>query len=236
MKLTTFRLAAATLLLLPAAVPAQSARRDRDARPERDAAPAQRESRSQQGQAAQPSSAQPGQAGSSAPARAARMEDRYKLLLERSIFARSGAARAAERPSTTSTAPAVKPLSPEQTIVFIGVLAQDNEYVAFAENRSNNQLMILRTGDDIAKGKVVGITLDTMAYGAAGAIKEVHLGQNLAGEVVAPGYAGAAGGAAATGVPGAATATPGASAPGAAVPPGMESVAEKMRQRRLRGE
>jgi hypothetical protein len=224
MKLTNVSLAAAALLVLPAVVHAQSGRRQRDARPERDAAPTRR-----QGQTAQPSAAQSRQNPSTSPARAARMEDQYKLLLERSIFARSGAARAVERTTTTSTAPAVKPLSPEQTIVFIGVLAQDHEYVAFAENRSNNQLMILRTGDDVAKGKVVGITLDTMAYGVAGAIKEVHLGQNLAGEVVAPGYA--AGGATATAAPGAATATP-----GAAVPPGKESVAEQMRQRRLRGE
>ena len=229
MKLTTLKLAAAAALVLPAVIHAQSGRRQRDARTERDAAPAQR-----QGQNSQPPEDQSRQNPSTSPARTTRMEDQYKLLLERSIFARSGAARAVESTTTRSTAPVVKPLSPEQTIVFIGVLAQDHEYVAFAENRSNNQLMILRTGDDVAKGKVVGITLDTMAYGAAGAIKEVHLGQNLAGEVVAPGYA--AGGTTAPAVPGAAAAAPGASPPAAAVPPGMESVAEKMRQRRLRGE
>ena len=233
MKWKTRGLAAAALLALPVAVDAQS-RRERGARPERDAAPTQREAPAEEPPRQQPG-AQPQQNPAPAPARSTRMEDRYPVLLERSIFAKSGAARAAERPPATSTAPAVKPLSPEQTIVFIGVLAQDHEYVAFAENRSNNQLMILRTGDDVAGGKVVGITLDTMAYGAGGAIKEVHLGQNLAGEVVAPGYA-AGGGAAAAPVPAGATATPGASPPSAAVPPGMESVAEKMRQRRLRGE
>src|SRR5688572_11030713 len=103
MKITRFSLAtSAALLVLPALVYAQSGRRQRDARPERDAAPTQQQAPAQQGQSAQPSAGQSRQTPSTSPARAARMEDQYKLLLERSIFARSGAARAVERTTTTS--------------------------------------------------------------------------------------------------------------------------------------
>ena len=104
MKLTNVSLAAAALLVLPAVVHAQSGRRQRDARPERDAAPTQ-----QQGQSAQPSAAQSRQNPSTSPARAARMEDQYKLLLERSIFARSGTAcgpRNSQTAAGTSSTPA----------------------------------------------------------------------------------------------------------------------------------
>ena len=119
--------------------------------------------------------------GPSAAGRAA-MDDQFRVLLERSIFARSGIAERTDRPPTTSTAPSAPPLSPEQAVVFVGVLVQDSEYIAFAENQLTRQLMLLRVGDDVARGKVVGITLDTLAYASGGSIKVIHLGQNLAGE------------------------------------------------------
>lgn len=117
------------------------------------------------------------------------MEDEFKVLLERSIFAKSGSAARVGGPPATATAPAAPPLSPEQIVVFVGVLAQDDEYVAFAENQQTRQLMILRTGDDVARGKVVAITLDTIAYGVGGTIKDIHLGQNLAGELASTSFA-----------------------------------------------
>jgi hypothetical protein len=114
--------------------------------------------------------------------------------------------------------------------VFVGVIAQDNEYIAFAENQTTRQLMILRNGDDVARGKVVAITLDTIAYGSGGVIKEVHLGQNLAGEVVStfgassPSVAGSP-----------ATGTTGAPST-AGLTPEQAAVMERLRQRRQRGE
>jgi hypothetical protein len=199
-------IAAAALMTAPDA-PAQSRPSGRAEAPEREASPSQ------------------------APARAARMEDDFKVLLERSIFARSGAARAA---TTTSapTRPSAPPMSPEQTVVFIGVIAQDDEYVAFAENQQTRQLMILRTGDDIARGKVVGITLDTIAYGSGNSIRVVHLGQNLAGEAVT---SFASSGSPTTGPAGAQPGTP--SAPSTAgMTPAQQAIAERLRQRRERGE
>jgi hypothetical protein len=161
----------------------------------------------------------------SAPGSAGRMEDQFKVLLERSIFARSGIARSVERPATTSTAPSAPQLTPEQAVVFVGVLAQDNEYVAFAENQVTRQLMVLRTGDDVARGRVVEITLDTIAYGSGGQIKVVHLGQNLAGELApTSSFAGSVTTTAPSGTPGGTSSGP------------LSAVEERLRQRRLRGE
>lgn len=166
------------------------------------------------------------QAGTQAPTTgpSGTMEDQFKVLLERSIFARSGIARSVERPAT-STAPSAPPLTPEQAVVFVGVLAQDNESVAFAENQVTRQLMVLRTGDDVARGKVVEITLDTLAYGSGGQIKVVHLGQNLAGELApASAFAGTTSTTAPAGTPGSTSSGP------------LSAVEERLRQRRLRGE
>ena len=172
----------------------------------------------------------PGVTATTQPGRAARMEDAYGLLLQRSIFARSGTAAAVRPPATTTTAPTAPQLSPEQAVVFVGVLAQDGEYVAFAENQTTRQLMILRTGDDVARGKIVAITLDTMAYGTGGSIKVVHLGQNLAGELVNSALA--SGGAPTTG-PAAASGTTGSSPPAS---PEQAAILERLRQRRNAGQ
>jgi hypothetical protein len=162
------------------------------------------------------------EAGVATTGPAGAMQDQFKVLLERSIFARSGVAAPSGRPSTTSTAPAAPPLSPEQAVVFVGVLVQDNEYVAFAENQQTRQLMVLRAGDDVARGKVVGMTLDTLAYGSAGAIKVVHLGQNLAGEL-APTSSFATDSTSTTG--------PSAGTPPAGMSPDQAAVLERLRAR-----
>ena len=170
-------------------------------------------------------STQPG--GSGSPSHGGTMEDKYGILLRRSIFARSGIAQRIDRPpATTSTAPSAPPLSPEQAVLFVGVIAQDEEYVAFAENQVTHQLMVLRTGDDVARGKVVAITLDTLAYGTGGTIKQVPIGHNLAGELVASSLAS-----------GAATAGSPTSAPSTAgMTPEQAAVMERLRQRRLSGQ
>ena len=183
--------------------------------------------RGRDGAVERPAPPAPSTTQASSPGSTGRMEDQYKVLLERSIFARSGIARNVERPATTSTAPSAPQLSPEQAVVFVGVLVQDGEYVAFAENQVTQQLMLLRTGDDVARGKVVGITLDTIAYGSGGQIKVVHLGQNLAGELAQTSSFAA----------GASPSTAPAGTSGTPTPSGPASAFEvRLRQRRLRGE
>jgi hypothetical protein len=192
----------------------------------------ERGDRSQRGDRDGPRTPQSQPSTSPTTQRSGAMPDEYGVLLQRSIFARSGIARDVA-PPTTTTAPTRPPLSPEQQVVFVGVLVQDNEYVAFAENQTTRQLMILRTGDDVARGKVVAITLDTIAYGANGQIKVVHLGQNLAGELASTSFASGSGSTA-----GSTTAPSGTSSPSSTA--GMTSdqaaVLERLRQRRQRGE
>jgi hypothetical protein len=179
LRLTT-TLAAALVLAAASAAPAQS-RRDRRDRFNRDGGRSDRESTSRSTDA----SSQPTTGPGAQTRPSSRMDDQYAILLNRSIFNRTGLATPAggRGPDTTSR-PSTPVLSPEQAVVFVGVIAQDDEFIAFAENQTTHQLMVLRAGDDVAHGKVMGISLDTLAYGTSGAIKEVHLGHNLAGELV----------------------------------------------------
>jgi hypothetical protein len=159
-----------------------------------------------------------------------RIEDQYAVLLQRRIFARSGLAAAVSRPPDTTSRPSQPQLSPEQAVVFVGVIAQDDEFIAFAENQTTHQLMVLRSGDDVAHGKVVAITLDTLAYGTSGAIKYVHLGQNLAGEMVSGDLLGGATG-------GGSGSSSASSAPSTAgMTPEQQAVMERLRKRRESGQ
>jgi hypothetical protein len=220
LRLTT--LAAALLLAAASAAPAQY--RQRRDRYNRDGGRSDREAAASQAAA----SSQPAGGPGATTRPGGRMEDQYAVLLNRSIFARSGLAVNNRPPDTnrTTTAPV---LSPEQAVVFVGVIAQDDEFVAFAENQTTRQLMVLRSGDDVAHGKVVAITLDTLAYGTGGAIKYVHLGQNLAGELVSGDVLGGATGG------GSSSTSP--SAPSTAgMTPEQAAVIERLRKRRESGQ
>lgn len=159
-----------------------------------------------------------------APARAqsAPMAESYQLLMEKSIFSKDR--RSAGSVANLPTQP-VRVLSPEQSVAFRGVLCPDEEYVAFVENVQTGQISIVRTGDELARGRVAAITLDTLAYDAGGKLHYIQLGQNLAGEV-----AGATIGAAVS------AASPTSSPAGAApVPsdPATAAIIERMKQRKL---
>jgi hypothetical protein len=190
--------------------------RDRESRRARRANADRRDAPPQSGPASQ----------SAAPGDAAEMDPKFRVLLERSIFAKSGSAARSAEPSTAPATQRAPTLSPEQSVVLIGVLAQDGEFVAFTENRSTGQIGTLRTGDDVAGGKVAAITLDTLAYAAGGTVREISLGQNLTGETVATGLTTAA----------TQSTSPGA-APGAApstLSPEQQAVMERLRARRQR--
>jgi hypothetical protein len=216
-------LAAALLLAAASVAPAQT-RRDRRDRFNRDGGRSDRESTTI-------ASSQPTTGPGAQTRPSSGMDAQYAVLLNRSIFNRSGlAAPAGGRPAEANTRPSSPVLSPEQAVVFVGVIAQDDEFIAFAENQTTHQLMVLRAGDDVAHGKVMGISLDTLAYGTSGAIKEVHLGQNLAGEVVS----GALVGSSSTTAP---AGSSGSSPPSTAgMTPEQAAVMERLRKRRESGQ
>ena len=131
---------------------------------------------------------QPGQAPRGAP-----MPEKYAVLLQRSIFARGGAAARTGGPSTTQAVSTAPVLSPQQQVVLLGVLCPDEQFVAFAENRVTRQVLILHPGDEVAGGRVAAITLDSVAFVQGSKELVIRVGQNLAGETVAPGVGAFAG-------------------------------------------
>jgi hypothetical protein len=100
------------------------------------------------------------------------------------------------------------------------------------ENIQTGQITIVKAGDEIGRGRVAAITLDTLTYDAGGKVHAIRLGQDLTGEVASS--SGGAGATSTTAPAGGAAGTPGA--PGAPAPggdPGLEAIKERMRQKRL---
>jgi hypothetical protein len=163
--------------------------------------------------------------------RAAPMDPSFEVVFRKSIFSRDRS-RPDRTASTNQTRPAPTPLTPEQSVAFRGVLCPDEEYVAFIENVVTGQISILKVGDEIARGRVAGITLDTLAYDAGGTVHKIQLGQNLAGEIAASTSGGTS-----TTSPAGAVASPGGTTgtTGASTPPSDASqaaVIERMKQQR----
>jgi hypothetical protein len=174
----------------------------------------------------------PGRGALAAEDRGAVMDKSFNVLLQKSIFSRD---RARNSGASATTAPAVaRVLSPEQSVAFRGVLCPDEEYVAFVENVQTRQISIVKVGDEIARGRVAAITLDTLAYDSGGKVHQIHLGQDLTGETASSG-----GGGYSTGSPAGFAGTPGAT-PGAAATaspaagdPAQQAIIERLRQKRL---
>jgi hypothetical protein len=115
-----------------------------------------------------------------APAAAALPKD-FAPLLSRSIFVKGRPTHHyTPAPSTQPTVPAAA--AAEAVLVLNGVTKTPQELTAFVENRSSGKVTPLRLNDPIARGKVVGITLDALSYEADGHVVRVAIGDNLRGE------------------------------------------------------
>jgi hypothetical protein len=108
------------------------------------------------------------------------MPKEFAPLLSRSIFVKGRSARhSAPAPSTQPTTPAA---AAEAVLVLNGVTKTTHELTAFIEDRSTGKVTPLRLNEPIARGKVVGITLDALSYEANGHVVRVAIGDNLRGE------------------------------------------------------
>ena len=164
--------------------------------------------------------------------RSGAMDRSFDVLTQKSIFSRDRS-RASGQSANAQTRP-VRVLSPEQSVAFRGVLCPDEEYVAFVENVQTGQISVVKAGDELARGRVAAITLDALAYDADGKVRQIHLGQDLTGEIAAP-----SGGSYSTGTAGTiAGGSAGGAATSSAPPPpvgdaSQQAILERLRQKRL---
>lgn len=150
--------------------------------------------------------------------------ERYQALTSNNIFVKdrrpqsSGSGRSS--PATHAEA-----ATTERSFVLTGVVQQDGVFYAFVEDTRNRTTMKVRAGEDVCRGKLAALTLDSVDYVKDGATTRVEVGRNFEGTTASAPAATSAD----------ASTTP--AAPGAVVAPTPGSEAallERLRQRRLK--
>jgi hypothetical protein len=157
------------------------------------------------------------------------MAREYNVLLQRSIFLKGrqsvysmpsdGSGYRTLPATTTASTEPVNIYTPEANLVFNGVSDANDEWVAFIENIGLNTITRYHTGDAVAQGKIVAMTLDSIDYAVGPRVTHVLIGQNLLGvdtQVL-------------TTQPVSATTNPS----GLTSPGGADDVLERLRKRRL---
>jgi len=151
--------------------------------------------------------------------------DRYRVLVDRNIFARD---RGRSWPPASTGGTYRPQFASQGRYVLTGVALHDDMAVAFVEDTTARTTGRYRVGDSLAAGKVRSILIDAIEYETNGAVVQVKLGATLAG--------------------GEATALPAASTPAQASPAaatsssagtaagleGEAAILERLRQRRLK--
>lgn len=101
----------------------------------------------------------------------------FQLFQTRSAFAADGHA---------SSGPEAASSGPEASFILRGIAQIDDHFTALFEDAAGKNAVEAGIGDPVAAGRVKAIDLDEVEYESAGKSRQISVGQNLKGEVVAP--------------------------------------------------
>jgi hypothetical protein len=108
--------------------------------------------------------------------------DRYNVLSERNIFMHERG-RPASRPYTPRTNDSTFVRPPlEASFVLTGIVLEEGQYRAYVEDVSSGRVNRLGVGDAIARGHVLEIEIDAIAYSAGGQGTWISIGSDLRGQ------------------------------------------------------
>ncbi len=101
----------------------------------------------------------------------------YRAILERNIFARDRTAPSREpgdlnRPSAAGV---------EQSLVLTGVAVRGGVPLAFFEDGRTGETAKVALGQDLHRGKIISISLDSVEYRSGDTTRKIFLGENLTG-------------------------------------------------------
>ena len=107
--------------------------------------------------------------------------DVYKIIVERNMFSRQRRSRT-NRPRIQRQVPVAPPApDPESYVVLKGVVQEDGEFIAFLEDTQSGQILRVRQGDSVVRGRITSLTLDSIEYEFEDKTTIVTMGLNLQG-------------------------------------------------------
>ncbi len=103
---------------------------------------------------------------------------KYNIILDRNMFSRE---RVPSRPQgEVVERPKVVP-NPESYLLLKGVVQENNQFIAFVEDKRTGTVLRLREGDTVARGMVKALTLDGLQYQFQDKTIPVSMGSDLEG-------------------------------------------------------
>lgn len=78
------------------------------------------------------------------------------------------------------------PSGPEAGFILRGVVQAEDRLIAFVEDKSANRVTEITTGQPIARGKIIAVTLDGFEYQTTGSARQIKVGQDLNGQAAPP--------------------------------------------------
>lgn len=121
----------------------------------------------------------PGPAGGQEPTNPSHSWDTYKIVVERNMFSRQRGPRVERTRRQVPVAPPAP--DPESYVVLKGIVQEDGAFIAFLEDTQSGQILRVRQGDSVLRGKIKALTLDSIEYEYADKITNVTMGLNLQG-------------------------------------------------------
>ena len=105
--------------------------------------------------------------------------EKYKIILQRNIFSRQRGPRVDRSRSQQMVMP--PPPNPESYYVLKGIVQENGVFIAFLEDTQRGQILRVREGDSVARGKVKTFNLDTIEYQFEDRTVTVAMGYDLEG-------------------------------------------------------
>jgi hypothetical protein len=115
-----------------------------------------------------------------APRRAVQDEQwkKYDIILTRNMFSRQRIPP--RRPEDMVERPKFIP-NPESYFLLKGIVQENNQFIAFVEDKQTGVVLRLRQGDHVARGEVKSLTLDGLEYQFQDKATPVSMGFDLEG-------------------------------------------------------
>ncbi|UCF17121.1 MAG: hypothetical protein JSW59_06600 [Phycisphaerales bacterium] len=106
--------------------------------------------------------------------------DTYKIVVERNMFSRQRMPRVDRR--RRRQVPVAPPApEPESYVVLKGIVQQGDTFIAFLEDTQSGQILRVREGDSVVRGRIKTLTLDSIEYEFEDRTTVVTMGLNLQG-------------------------------------------------------
>jgi len=106
--------------------------------------------------------------------------DTYKIVVERNMFSRQRSPRVDR--SRRRQVPVAPPApDPESYVVLKGIVQEGGAFMAFLEDTQSGQILRVRQGDSVVRGKIKALTLDSIEYEFEDKTTTVTMGLNLQG-------------------------------------------------------